>query len=479
MLESTNLFAIPIFLATLCLIVGFEVRRGIRLDFTSAFSASYGLMYAFIPIIILLRPSYLTDDFKHSPQFLEAQDHIPEAAIWIALFYIVFVVVYTSVKKWQFIRAQRVRWIENVDRDRITLVAILFLAFGVVSFFIYSMGLGGPIQAIISAQLKRSGLVRGEGPFLFFKHFIRIAFVGAYIVYAVRPHARSLRRVRPLLLLIAILIVVLAGVVYASRALFVIALAPFLLYRLFEGRHGVRTNDVIRVLVVGIIALLSISVLRPVLLYIADFQGFGGGVEISVDVFIRDIVRGFGIPFLSFIVALKNVTIEDAMVGGGALKTIPSLLPGRLLGGFGSDLITVNNYNTLVFGYEYSTSSHTYQVTSGMLAYYHYEFARMGLLVGGGIAAVATSFMNGVLDRVRHIRPYLIPMLYFVIKVPAYMMNGDPATLIRNDILIIGAVIFLFVILPRIPRRRQTHPIVDPPHVAASSRSAQASSPAN
>jgi hypothetical protein len=84
----------------------------------------------------------------------------------------------------------------------------------------------------------------------------------------------------------------------------------------------------------------------------------------------------------------------------------------------------------------------------------------MGFLVGGGIAALVTSFMNGVLNRVRHIRPYLITMLYFVIKVPAYMMNGDPATLIRNDILIIGAAFFLFVILPRIPMRRKSHPLV-------------------
>jgi hypothetical protein len=463
MLESTNLFAVPVLFATLCLIIGFEVRRGIRLDFVSAFSASYALMYTFIPMVILLRPSYIVEDFKHSQQFLDAQDHIPEAVVWISLFYLVFVVVYTSVNRWNFISDQRVRWIESVDRDRIMLVAILFLTFGVASFFIYSMGLGGPIQAIISAQLKRSGLVRGEGPFLFFKHFIRIAFVGAYIVFAVRPYARGLRWSRPLLLLISVLIVVLAGVVYASRALFVVALAPFLLYRLFEGKGGVQTKDLIRVLIVGFIALLSISILRPVLLYIADFQGFGGGVEVSVDIFIRDIVRGFGIPFLSLLVALQEATIEDAMAGGGALKTIPSLLPGRLLGGFGSDLITVNNFNTLTFGYEYSTSSYTYQVTAGMLAYYHYEFARMGLLVGGGIAALVTSFMNGVLDRVRHIRPYLITMLYFVIKVPAYMMNGDPATLIRNDILIIGAAFFLMVILPRIPRHRKSHPLVPPP----------------
>lgn len=176
------------------LIITVEIIRKRRIDFLFIFNLSYVLFFAIIPIIIILFPDllYYGIPANWAYHFNVYRDNMVVASIYAFLFYLFFIIIFTLISKKRFVAKSTEKKASMVNQDVLFLFGIAFLIFGIISFFLYSTSMGGPISTIVNAQLKRSGVYEATGVFTFFKHFMKSVYFGLFVFYTTNPNKKNI-----------------------------------------------------------------------------------------------------------------------------------------------------------------------------------------------------------------------------------------------------------------------------------------------
>ena len=435
------------------LLVGYaEWRRGFRIDIRSTFGAVYVLIYVLVPSVMLLWPSVLfVEETRWIPTFVELRSLSVAAA---AMVFVFGATVYLTDRT---LRSSRFDWIDEyaegfaarvtaADEDDLFLVACLFLLAGLVSFYLYSLSVGGVIETLLSGQAIRSGRVRESvvepiGVNLaFMKHFLRIEFLAAYLLFALDPDRLLYRRLRRPLLAASIVASLAFLAVYAGRMVAIVFVSVFLLYRPFGTRLDrvtVRNGAIL-----AAIGLVIIAVMRPLL---STFAYSGNSLSnVTALSLLYEPILDISPPFVSLLVAIHHVSLLDAGWGFWFSRVFVDIVPGSLVGI--ESVQTVNKHNTELYGYQFQTEERTFIIASGMLAYYYYEFYALGMIVGGVLTGTVLRLLERLRNAIGRDTPYHILFVLIAMIIPNGMLNGDPANIIKNNIAIIGGITFVFLL---------------------------------
>ena len=404
MSTSTIQSVLPILVITAICAVLFEWRRGFQFDFLSAFSASYVLLYVFVPIALLLSPGALTYALgtNWSEHFFLYERILPWAAVGVLLFYLSFLSGVALFGRIDVVPRFILRRAICVEPLRLHRSAIAFLSLGICFFFIYAASVGGPVSALIQAQLIRSGLVQEAGPAAFVKHFMRIAFFAAFIFLANKPPHGAFCRFRQFSWVsIALIASTMIAWLYASRALFLVLIGTMIITRYAVRPESATKAMIIRLVAFAAFALFVIAFMRPLLLLLAGREVDLTTASMFFELYSR-LIQGLSSAFISYQVAISEVALSGVSAGQGLLLTIIDLIPKRLLGV--DYLQTVNRANTEMFGF--GTDERLYTITAGMLGYFIHEFHWFGTVLGGFITAIIVSPINRLYSTLRRAPAY-------------------------------------------------------------------------
>lgn len=450
MVTADTLAALALLALTGGLLVWYERRRDFRFDFLAAFLGFYGVLYVFVPAVILVRPGLLASaEANWAETFAQLRDDAVLGAGAVLAFAVVLLGTYETV----YVRGRfegvddRVRGfaaaVADPDHDLLFVTGVAFLLVGVVSYVLYALSAGGLIEVLTRGQALRSGFTQ-EGEvaalgvnFSFMKPFLRVAFLAAFVFVGVAPESPLLRRLRLPLLALSLVVSAAALVVYASRTHVVVFASAFIFLRGFGRDVGWPTVRNAALLVPA--AVLVIAFLRPILASVAGLEGLG--VESLRTVWLEPVVD-LSPPFVSLLVALDNVTAASAGWGYWFSRLFFDILPGQLLG---LDAVnTVNRHNTRLFGFESQTEEYTYTIAAGVLAYYYYEFYVLGPIIGGAVAGAGLALLDRFRDAVGRPSPYHPLFTYAAMWMIVGLLNGDPANVLKNNIGIFGGLAFVF-----------------------------------
>src|SRR5690554_6898967 len=164
-------------ISLMLLILTVELFRKFRIDFLSIFNFSFLIMYGLIPFVLTIDDKWLFVNGKANwaNQFIQYNPDSTIINFFILLFYLIFLISYIIINQLTLLNKSHLKKIPN--KSKVTFLILLMLLIGIISFLIYSKTMGGPVNAIIYAQLKRSGTIKGEGVLTFFKHFIRVVYL--------------------------------------------------------------------------------------------------------------------------------------------------------------------------------------------------------------------------------------------------------------------------------------------------------------
>ncbi|MEL6216125.1 MAG: hypothetical protein AAFQ99_10670, partial [Pseudomonadota bacterium] len=323
MTPEDRVLALGFLLTTTLLVVAFEKWRGLRLDLISAFSASIFLFYCLVPSIIVVWPESmsLAGGMNWSRHFYEYQREIPVAAAAVSAFYLVFSVTYVAARRVRPIPNRHLDAALATDPQRFRTWAFLFLAFGTLSFLVYSSAVGGPVNALMNAQLIRSGYIDKSNALTFFKHFMRIVFFALYILICIRATGNLAKPRQFLTVTVAFLIGLIVAWAYAGRGVLLVLLVSILMCRQVAKTNSLSFGSAVPLAIVGVVSILVIAFMRPLLLLLGgqDVEVFASGIG---DIVVGKLIQGLSLPMVSLVVALQEVELSGVLAGRGMLLSV-------------------------------------------------------------------------------------------------------------------------------------------------------------
>lgn len=427
------------------LIVTVEIIRKRRIDFLLIFNFSYALFFALIPIIIVLFPDLLYHGIpaNWAYHFDAYRDNLVVASIYAFLFYLFFIVIYSLISKKRFVAKSTEKKALKVNQDVLFLFGIAFLIFGIVSYFLYSTAMGGPVNAILNAQLKRSGVYEATGVFTFFKHFMKSVYFGLFVFYTTRPNKKIFKSMRKLLLLISIFFSIIVLLAYSGRANIVILLVTVLFYKnVLKNKVFISKSQLFKYIAfIGVFGIIS-AFYRPFMLMLSGREIIFDNANVLMTTW-TSIVKAFSVPMISMMVAIEKFTFTEISLGSGALQIFIDIIPKSIIDP--ERIYLINNLNTELFGF--TLDSRNYNINAGLLAYFYYEFHWFGIFIGSSITAIIIKLFNDLLRSLKSNPTYGIIMVYFLLNLPNRILAGDQVGGIKSFIILYIGFIVLYILL--------------------------------
>lgn len=300
----------------------------------------------------------------------------------------------------------------------------------------------------MDAQLIRSGYIDKTNALTFFKHFMRIVFFALYILICVRATGPLAGLRQNLTVTIALLICLIVAWAYAGRGVLLVLLVSLLLCRQAAKTNSLAFGSFLPLAFVGILSILVIAFMRPLLLMLGGQEVEFLASEIG-EIIVGKLIQGLSLPMISLTVALQDVDVSGVLAGSGMMLSVLDLVPKSILGV--DYLPTANRANTEMFGY--ITDERVYTITSGTLAYFVHEYHWLGVGLGGMISGFVVTLGNNLFNTTRNHPAFLAVFIYFIIKMPLLMLNGDPASLFKNEFVLIFALAWMIFAVPRMGSR--------------------------
>lgn len=455
-MDVNQIYAITLLLLTLTLIISVEFIRKKKYDFLFIFNLTYLILFCVIPITIIINPSLLYFDIpaNWAYHFEYYQHQLVSASVYVFVFYIFFILSYYLFNKRSFVNGKTKEKLLSINNDVIYRLGVLFLIIGIVSFFVYSMSMGGPISAITNAQLKRSGVYE-SGAFSFFKHFMKSVYFSLFIFMTIKPKNKFLRVNSKILLVTSFIFTIIVLLAYSGRANIVIMIMVIFFYK------NILNNKILQkkthlfkyltfVLLFGVIA----AFFRPFMLLISGREIVFEGADALIQI-LSAIVKSLSVPFISLMVALNQFSFNDISLGLGFLQVFTDIIPSQLFSIDNGFLI--NNLNTELFGYQ--LDSRNYNINAGLLAYFYYEFYWFGMILGGLITALFLKFANDFFRVLIGHKTFGIIMVYFMFNVPHRIIAGDQVNGFKSFLILIieFLILYYYVKYTRIKKANRVH----------------------
>ncbi|WP_348827976.1 O-antigen polymerase [Halomonas sp. RT37] len=416
-----------------------------RLDFYTAFVGFFVFIYFVVSFFIIANKSvFYESDANWRHILMTASGNQQAWALILAfLFLIGFMFSYKSSKYLFLERGEAFYRFQRFLNDNSTFIGIILLFFGGMSFLLYSTTVGGIRSALFDAQAIRSGVIQGEGALTFFKHFMRLSYVGSFFIFSSLLFGKR-NILNYSLFLVALLICTIVGWAYAGRANFLTFLLVFFVYRLVAS--PIRRKDLLFLVLSISVAFFILAYMRPFIVYLS---GRENEITFSAFDFFQRVMVSFSVVYTSFVAVITNLPIDDIFMGKGALLAIPNIIPKNLTGL--EHFYTINNAHTELFGF--IVDERRYTITAGVLSYFFFEFYYIGLLLGAGICGAVVRLFQSYLYNTASFSALRLVLVYVIIKTPAYIVNSDPASIFVSEFPILISLLFLFII-SQISRRR-------------------------
>lgn len=429
--------------STLAISVAVLLFRGLKADFLSAFVAVYAFCYAIIPLILYVdRDFFIENPVNWADKFNETPEAAP-IALFISLIFLVltlFTYLFTySCHKSDSLSSNR--FLQFIDTN-VRFFGILFLFFGIASFLLYSTTVGGVSGALSNAQAIRSGHIQGEGVLTFFKHFMRLSYLGCFLIFSALLRSvyngKSVNLHDILLFILALAVCVVVAWAYSGRANM---LSFFLVFPLI-GVVGKRLSFSRSIAILGVVALafLVIAYMRPLIM------SFGGAEQIGefglkFYSIIDKVISAFTVPYVSLQVVISEVELSDVYFGKGFILAFFEIIPQKLFGL--SNSYTINTAHTELYGYV--VDERQYTITAGLISYFFYDFWYLGIIIGAIFSGVLLRFSQMLLLNRKASAFLFIFVTYCMIKMPAYFINSDPASIIKGEFPYMVALAFMYI----------------------------------
>lgn len=451
-------------LVLLAAIVAFEYQRDTYVDLLFVFNGTYGILYGFAPIFVLLHPNILTtgQEVYWATSFQETQHVIPYATAVTLVFYLSFASVYIYTRDELRTREAISDNVIIARFHRFTNEMWLAIGYGMVtiatiSFLLYSLAFDGPISVLLQAQEIRSGNLQADGATTFFSYGVRLYFLAFFLFVGLNCNRQSLEQLRLAGIGIGLITSLFALVLFASRNLAIFFIASLVLMGYLTSDRKVGQRDIAIFAAMGIPIMLIILFMRPLLMVI-------GGQEIQHDIFtpvyVARIIQDISVPFISLLVAIENTGISQAGWGTWFGRAFIDLIPKSLLS---QDMVwTAINHNTELHGIE--VDERQYSIVPGMVAYYFYELWYLAPIIGAAITGIIVATLNTAFNYLKQISGLGLMLGYLVIRSAGLMLNGDPASNLKNDSAILAALIGLIVLAwlwPSLERHIESQQAID------------------
>lgn len=444
-MSSDDIYSILVLSILLLLIVFVMITRKKRIDFLLIFNFSYIIFFVLIPIIIIISPNLLHygTPANWAYHFDAYRNNLVSAAIYAFLFYLFFIIIYSLISKKRFITKGTEKKVSMVNQDILFVFGIVFLIVGIASFFIYSTTMGGPVSAIVNAQLKRSGVFETVGVLTFFKHFMRSIYFSLFVFYTTNPNKKIYKSIRGILLLISIIFSIIVLLAYSGRANIVILLATVLFYenvlnnKIFTNK-GQLFKCFTFISVFGIIS----AFYRPFMLILSgrEIIFYNAGALMSIW---TSIVKAFSVPMISMMLAIEKFSFNEISMGLGIFQIFIDIIPKSIISP--ERVYTINNLNTELFGFV--LDSRNYNINSGLLAYFYYEFYWAGILLGSTITAIVIKISDDLIRYLRGNNTIGIMMVYFLFNLPNRIIAGDQVGGIKSLLILYLEFLLVFVLV--------------------------------
>lgn len=429
------------------IILTVELFRKFRIDFLSIFNFSFFIMYGLVPCILTIDDKWLFVNGKvnWADQFIQYNPDSVIINFFILLFYLIFLISYIIINRISLLKESNLK--KFPKRSKLTFLIILMLLIGVVSFLLYSKTMGGPVNAIVYAQLQRSGTIKGEGVLTFFKHFIRVVYLAVFVLIAL-PRIFTKGPKFTFLKLVSLSAMVIAFLVYAGRGGMIIIIATIVVYKItYQNGFVLKPKHILLITILSITSLIIIAYFRPLMYLIA---GVESKFETSIfDTVISSFITSLSVPYISLLVAFNNIDINEVFAGRTILLALFDILPNRLLGL--NTLYKINTFNTELFGFY--IDDREYNIVTGMIAYFFYEFHYWGFFIGAFLIGIKISIMNKLHYIFAKIPILHILSVYFVFQVPFNILAGDWAGSLKTSLI---TYIFVFILFIFHFRRQQS-----------------------
>ncbi|HAE61000.1 MAG TPA: hypothetical protein DCG38_01475 [Eubacteriaceae bacterium] len=454
-MEFRSVSSIIIFSLILGIIIYIELKRKTKIDFLLIYNISYAMFFSIIPIATILFPDTLNYGVpaNWSYHFETYHKNLLASAIFALSFYIVFVLTTRSLEKKTFALKRIKNNIKYIENDKIFILGIVFLLVGIGSFFIYSTTMGGPVNAIRYAQLKRSGVYETTGAVTFFKHFIRSVYFALFVFLTVNSSNNKFKSIKKILLVISIVFSIIALLVYSGRANIIILLTAILLHKgIVNG--NVNKKQFVSFGVIFVAFTIILVFYRPFMLFLSGREVTFAFTDFFASA-VTGIIKAFSVPIISLMVAIEYISINEISFGTGFLQIFIDVIPKSIIG---TDLVyTVNNYNTELFGFK--LDSRMYNINAGLLAYFFYEFYWMGVVIGGAITALVIKILDDWLMILKSNSTLGLMMVYFLFNLPNRILAGDQVGGIKS-LLILYLELMALIIL--VYKSKKSNVLIEP-----------------
>ena len=423
--------------------------RQIKVDYFSVFLLIFLVLYILLPLFLINEPYFLVDQGANwGERFLDLSDIHHNGLIvsigFLALFLLFYLFLHV-VLPGSRVPSQIVH--DGVESN-LKSWGIGFTVFGFVSLLIYSSTNGGLINTLINAQSLRSGTLQEEGSLTFFKHFMRVSYLGTFCFFSLI--AKSHRKTNFLPMFIISLSVSLIVVwVYAGRANAISFILVFFLFNVFF--KGMNLKGVVKLLLAGIVGVLILASFRLIIRYVKN-PNLGLDVFSGIESIANKIIVALSVSYSSLVVTLNEIDMESIYYGKGLFFAFLNLIPKRLFDLESPE--TINFFHTSLFGYVRDERGYT--ITASMLSYFLIEAHYFGLIIGALFIAMIIRFLQSFSYQVPRNSFFGLVTSYYLIKIPAYIVNSDPASILVSEFSILVCIlliVFRYTLLRTLLRR--------------------------
>jgi len=412
------------------------LKTRFRLDFFNAFLVCGIVFYILIPFFLISNPMYLLNNSVNwGADFYNSYESIWIACLIVVLFFTLFLAMYYSFCRVLRFNGDNILLFSQFCQKNSYLFGVFFTVVGLIAFLLYSTTVGGPLSALLNAQTIRSGVLQGEGSLTFFKHFMRLSYLGSFFLFS-RVYYSRIKVVPAFIFVLSLIVSIIISWAYAGRATMLSFIGVFFIFFISKNRMKLKSF-----LVVGLIVVLFLFVIvymRPIIRII-------GGTPVDIAIgsdltsFIGSIIKAFSVSFSSLVVVVHEIELKDVFWGKGLSLAVFNILPKNLLG---LDVFyTINAAHTQLFGYV--LDSRQYTITTGIISYFIYDFWYAGILIGPIMLGFFTAVLKKIQDIVQVGTFLNLMLVYYILKMPAYFLNFDPASNIKGEFPIMISILFL------------------------------------
>lgn len=282
---------------------------------------------------------------------------------------------------------------------------------------------------------------------------MKSVYFSLFIYLTIIPENRFFKKMRIALLVISFLFTIIVLLAYAGRANILILAFTLIFYKNILNNKLVTSKKQAISYVLVIIFIGGITVFyRPFMLYLSGREVNFINTDLIITAF-AGLVKSLSVPLVSLMVAIENLHINGITHGTGFLQVFLDIIPKSIIN---EDYIyTVNNLNTEMFGFV--LDSRNYNINSGLLAYFYYEFHWLGILFGGVLSAVVIKLFNDFIYILKVNKATGIIMVYALFNTPNRILAGDQVGGIKSYLtLFIEFFVILFMIYRSQPKKNKT-----------------------